>query len=453
MPVMERPPPKAVRPGEAPYQLFVLTSLAMAIGAGFVLATLAPLSVVLDWGWGANYTAVVQAHGQVQILGWVGLFIMGMAYRLMPRFSGRPLPAPPFVWTSLLALSASLILRMAAQPAGEGVWQQSALVTSGALGVIAAVVFAIVVVRTIAHRESRAGATGYFFLLGAGAFVAQACLNLVLLIQVAQRAGDVLYPLDTAGLLHLQFYGFISMFVLGVATRAVPTFSGLPRSELQGKALAIALAGAVTVFLVAALLTAKDGRSGALNQVEAWSFAMLGPLFVAGAWQAGILRPKANRVAAASQPHVWFIRAAFVWLLIAAGIASYYGVRAGFTGTTISAHGVDALRHVVGLGFASQMIIGMAMLILPEFAIRRMRYPREWLLTLVLLLLLNMAVALRVGAAVATPQWTSLDRFWPMAIAGGLGWSAVVLFAAIFVWGMVHKRSIVESGMTRRSPS
>ena len=427
--------------------------MAMAIGAGFVLATLAPLSVVLDWGWGANYTAVVQAHGQVQILGWVGLFIMGMAYRLMPRFSGRPLPAPPFVWTSWLALSASLILRMAAQPASEGVWQQSMLVTSGALGVIAAVVFAIVVVRTIAHRESRAGATGYFFLLGAGAFVAQACLNLVLLIQVAQRSGDVLYPLDAAGLLHLQFYGFISMFVLGVATRAVPTFSGLPRSELQGKALAIALAGAVTVFLVAALLTAKDGRSGALNQVEAWSFAMLGPLFVAVAWQAGILPPKANRVAAASQPHVWFIRAAFVWLLIAAGIASYYGVRAGFTGTTISAHGVDALRHVVGLGFASQMIIGMAMLILPEFAIWRLRHLRERLPTLTLLLLLNTAVALRVGAAVATPQWNGVDRLWPMAIAGGLGWVAVMLFAGIFVWGMVHKRSIVESGMTRRSPS
>ena len=448
---MERPSPKVVRPGEPPYQLFVLTSLAMAIGAGFVLATLAPLSIVLQWGWGASYTAVVQAHGQVQILGWVGLFIVGMAYRLMPRFWGRPLPAPAFVWTSLLALSASLILRMAAQPAGEGVWQQTVLVTSGALGVIAAVVFGIVVVRTIAHRESRAGATGYFFLLGAGAFVAQACLNLVLLIQMSQRAGDVLYPLDTAGLLHLQFYGFIVMFVLGVATRAVPTFSGLPRSELQGKVLAIALAGAVTAFLVAALLTANDGRSGALNQAEAWSFAMLGPLFVAGTWQAGILRPAANRVAAASQPHIWFIRAAFVWLLIAAGIASYYGVRAGFTGTTISAHGVDALRHVVGLGFASQMIIGMAMMILPEFAIRRMRYPRERMPTLMLLLLLNTAVALRVGAAVATPQWTSLDRFWPMAIAGGLGWSAVVLFAAIFVWGMVHKRSIVESEMTRRS--
>lgn len=434
------------RPSEPPYQVFVLTSLGLALGGGFVLGALMPLSLALDWGWGSRYTALVQAHGQVQVLGWVGLFIMGLAYRLMPRFSQRPLAHPALVWTSWFALSAALILRLVVAAAGDGLWQRSVLVASGALGVIAAAAFAVAVVRTLAHRESRAGVTGWFFLLGVAAFVAQACMNLALVVQMAQRGDDTIRPVYAAGLLHLQLYGFIMLFVLGVATRAVPTFSGLPISVRQGKALAVILAGAVTAFAIAALLVATNGRSGALNQVEAWSFAALGPMFAAGAWQAGILRPAANRVAPASQRHVWFIRAAFVWVLIAAGLATYYGVRAGSAGTAIDTHGVDALRHAVGLGFASMMIVGMAMLVLPEFAVRRMRHPHEWLLPITILMLLNTAVALRVAAAVATPYWPGFDRHWPIAVAGGLGWAAVMLFAGLFVWGLVQKKAIIAAG-------
>jgi len=108
---------------EPPYQVFILSSLGLVVGAGFTLAALLPLNVVLDWGWGARHTSLVQAHGQVQVLGWVGLFIMGMAYRLMPRFSGRPSPFPFAVWVSWAALVASLLLRLAAQPADDGSWR------------------------------------------------------------------------------------------------------------------------------------------------------------------------------------------------------------------------------------------------------------------------------------------------------------------------------------------
>ena len=119
---------------------------------------------------------------------------------------------------------------------------------------------------------------------------------------------------------------------------------------------------------------------------------------------------------------------------------------AGFAGGPIEAKGVDAVAHAVGLGFASMMIVGLGMLVLPEFAIRRMRYPQERLLPLTILLLLNLAIALRVAAAVAAPQWAGLDRYWPMAIAGGLGWAALMLFASLFVWGLLNKRAIVELG-------
>jgi hypothetical protein len=434
-PVERSPVPQVAEP---PYQIFVLSSLAAALGAGFVLATLVPLSVVLDWGWGRHYTSLIQAHGQVQLLGWLGLFIMGMAYRLLPRFSGRPLAFPVLVWASWATLSASLIVRLAAQPAGADAWQRSALVCSGVLGFVAAAAFALVIFATVAHPGSRAGATAYFFVAGALAFFVQAGIGLALLALAAQRGEDAVRPIEAAALLHLQLYGFVAMFLLGVASRAVPTFSGLPRPELQAKALALGLTAVVAVYVVAALWIAAGTRNTLLFRLEAASFAGLGSLFLAAGWLVGIFRTAANRLRPASQQHVWFIRTAFGWLVIAGGLSAYYGVRAAFDGVPVSYDGIDAVRHSVGVGVASTMILGMGMLVLPEFAIRRMRHPSERALPLFMLALLIVAAALRVAAAMAAPHWLSADVYWPMAVAGMLAELAIALFGATFVWAMVQ---------------
>jgi hypothetical protein len=431
--------------GEPPYQVFVLSSLGLAVGAGFALATLLPLNVVLDWGWGTRHTALVQAHGQIQVLGWAGLLIIGMAYRLMPRFSGRPLPSSLAVWVSWAALVVSLLLRLAAQPAGDGWWRDVGLITSGAFGVLSGAAFALAVASTLAHRQSRAGATGYFFLLGSVAFLLQSLLNLALLALSVERGESVLRPLEAAALLHLQLYGFIMMFVLGVASRAVPTFSGLPRPELSARLLALALAAAVVAYAFGALWAAFGGRSAGPYRLEAAAIALLGPLFLGAVWTVGVFRPAANRLRPASQPQIWFVRSAFLWLAIGGGLAAYYGTRAAVDGSPVDYYGIDALRHVVGLGVASVMMVGMAILVLPEFAVRRMQRRTEGVLPLVILVLLNVGAALRVGTAMAAPHWLSADRYWPTAVAGGLAWVAVALFAVLFVRSLVQRPAIVES--------
>ena len=78
---------------DAPYRLFIAASLALGIGGGFLLSLLLPLARTLDWNWGSRSggPSLVQVHGQLQLIGFGGLFVMGMALRLMPRVSGRPL--------------------------------------------------------------------------------------------------------------------------------------------------------------------------------------------------------------------------------------------------------------------------------------------------------------------------------------------------------------------------
>jgi len=166
----------------------------------------------------------------------------------------------------------------------------------------------------------------------------------------------------------------------------------------------------------------------------------------------GIYRPAANRLAGASQHHIWLIRSAFAWLVVAGGLSAYYGVRASVGGEFIPIYAFDSVRHAVGIGVVSTMIVGMAMLILPEFAIRRTRYPRERWPALTILALLSAAAALRVGAAVATPQWVSIDRYWPMAIGGMLAEGALLLFAALFVISLLQKNATVASIPLREAP-
>ncbi len=430
---------------DPPYHVFLLTSMAFAVLAGFTLAILAPLSIVLEWGWGRRFMPLIQAHGQAQVLGFVGLFIIGMVYRLMPRFAGRPLRFPAMAWASWPLLSLSVLLRLIAQPASEGLWQRTLLVSSGLLGVLAALAFALVVAGTLLHRQSRAEATGYFFVLAAAFFVLQAGINLQVVVLAAQRGSDIIRPLEAAALLHVQLYGFITMFILGVASRAIPSISGLPRPQVQAKALALALGAAVLTFAIAALWIGSGSRSEALLRTEAVSFAALGPIFLAGVWVVGIFRPAANRLAGASMHHIWLIRATFAWLLIAGGLSAYYGVRAIAGAEFIPFYGVDAVRHAVGIGVASMMIVGMAMLILPEFAIRRTRHPGERWPAFAILVLLSTAAALRVAAAVAAPHWLDTDRYWPMAIGGMLAEGALLLFVALFVISLIQKNATVAS--------
>jgi hypothetical protein len=89
-------PRTAVAREDPSFPWFIGAALATALAGGFLLAVLLPLAVVLEWEWGVRWRALVQVHGHLQMTGWLGLFITGMALRLAPRFAGRPLRPPRY---------------------------------------------------------------------------------------------------------------------------------------------------------------------------------------------------------------------------------------------------------------------------------------------------------------------------------------------------------------------
>jgi hypothetical protein len=428
------------RQDDALYRAYILASLALAAGGGFALAVLLPLAQALEWDWGRYWPALVQVHGQLQLLGFAGLFVMGMALRLMPRFSGAPLGFPRLARATMPLVASSLVLRSLAEPAGDSTPRDAALAVSAVLLVAGALAFSAVVLRMLLRRESKAEATGWFFVLGALAYVAGSVLNAWLVLDMVRDSS----PLASTGrdgvLVFVQLYGFLLMFVGGVSTRAVATFTGRPRAAVLGRITAVALAIGVTLNAAAALRTTYAYSHG-VARTEDVGLIVVAAALLSVVWMTGALHPRANRVGASSRYHFQLVRAALAWLAFASLLTIWYAARALRDGVLIDSFEMDAIRHALTVGVLTMIIVGMGMMILPEFAGRRIQHRRENWIVVSMLIALNAAVILRIWPAIEGINWLASTRYWPMAAAGGLAEGVVVVFALMFVQSLLEQRT------------
>ena len=427
----------------APYRWFIAASLALGIGGGFMLALLLPLARAEEWGWsdGMRWQALIQAHGQLQLIGFGGLFVMGMAFRLMPRFSGRPLAFPALVPALIPVIATSLILRSVAEPWSDGAVRDTAFVASAVLLLLGGLAFAAIIGRTLLHRNSRAEATAYFFVFGAIGFCAGAVLNLMQTIEVVRDGLSIAPVSKQTAQLFAQQYGFLIMFLSGVGLRAIPTLMGAPRRAAATRAVALLLASGITLFTGAMLWIAYRSFSETAARIGDVGLLLTAVAFATSVWVSGALRSSENRVADASQTVFWFVRSAFAWLLVAALVTSWYAVRALLAGALPDTFELDAIRHILTVGVLTMMIIGMAMLIVPEFAGRRLQHPDERWLQRGMLIALNAAAALRLWPAIEGVNWLAATRYWPIAASGGLASCVVIIFAAMFAQSYFEQRT------------
>ncbi|HYM16591.1 MAG TPA: NnrS family protein [Dehalococcoidia bacterium] len=434
------PAARAHRHDDAPYRAYIIASLSLAIFGGFALAVLLPLAQALSWDWGNSWDALVQVHGQLQLEGFAGLFVMGMALRLMPRFSGVPLAFPALATAAMPLIAASLVLRALAQPAADGVPRDAALFASAALLLAGASAFAAVVLRMLARPTSKADATGWFFVLGALSAVAAAALNAWLVLDMARNSTPLASLGRQPALIFLQLYGVVLTFVGGVSTRAVPTFTGRPRAPRLGRATAALLTTGVVVYVVASL-RASYAYSRTAARAEDAGLLLVAAALLAVVWMTGVFHPRANRVGAATRYQFQLVRAALGWLAFASLLTVWYAVRALRDGVLVDSFEMDAIRHALTVGVLTMIILGMGMMILPEFAGRRIQHPRESWVAVVILVALNAAAVLRIWPAIEGLNWLSSSRYWPMAAAGVLAASSVVVFAAMFVQSVIEQRT------------
>ncbi len=357
--------------------------------------------------------AWLQAHGHAQIFGWIGTFILGIGFYSLSKMGNLPAFAVSRGWICFALWTAGVALRWSVNVTA---WHWRALLpVSAALELAGFLTF----FRTVAHHRPERSAAAprpkqAWMLVVVGStigFLLTLLTNLGVTLYVALRADNpaVPSPLDQR-LLMLPTWAFLVPAVWGFNARWLPVFLGLEAPRARR--------------LYAALLTAWVAALAMPFGFVTFSAALLPIAALLAISALNVFRPsiqpaKLNGVHA-SFPI--FVRAAYVWLLVAAGlsIAAALADREG---------GIwGASRHALTVGFLSAMVFAIGQKILPAFCGARVLFSKH--LMLASLALLNLGCALRVGSEIPAYEGYLAQTWSVLPVSAVIELTAVTLFAA-----------------------
>jgi uncharacterized protein involved in response to NO len=439
------------------------TALLMGAGGGFLLATILTVTYVLSIPLGAWWEALAQAHGHLQVYGWAGLFVLGVALHFLPRLHGTPLAGARLVPWLLGILIVSLVSRAISQPLlsiyPTNAWRIG-LVSSGVFEVVAYACALSILVLTALSGPRPTTRPAYWSVLPffAGAFCSlgiAGIVNLVNLIQTAQASGLVPSTGDTLNVT-LGLFGFLVPVALAMSARSLPMYAGLdgfPRRMLWPLAgvyfagllllcvgidggplpspwagildgLAMVLLGGVVLLFVGIFLSLMRKRGHVPERVAKLAPQ---PQTLAQTYQKQVKEEHTHY-----GPFVGLVASAYLWAMLGALLLLLDGCSLLAAGSELVAF--DAVRHAFAIGFIALLICGIAPRMLPSFSGGEIVSPS---LVSTTLWLGNAAAALRVGSLLFTPLFAgtrgfAIDTFL-FSLSGPCG-LALAICLAINLW-------------------
>jgi hypothetical protein len=390
-----------------------------------------------------------QIHGHTQVLGFAGLFLMGIAFHALPRILGiggeRSLAARPAFWLMFLGV----VLRNAGQPLNVDAAGRLLSLASAAMEGAAGLLFARFVFGALSG--ARSGKYGpadpllRFVRAGTVYFLGALGINAAQGIWLAGHLETALPVSLTEPFYFVSLYGFLLAWVYGFGNRLVSLFLGVgPARKGSPEAALLLQAGGVALFLASFAPRLALSAALALRDAGLASVAFSALVFLAGhgfLWRRSTLpalrTPGSPTLA---------IRAAFgclgLWALLE--LAAVGLSRA----TSLPAQNLwwsDAARHVFAVGFVTLLIVGMSLRILPVFSGKPLWSPRLAHATYALLL---------AGVAMRLLQYPG--ALWPVFYeAGSYMGIPVVLALLLFTFNLFRtmRGSIRPPSRTPRSPA
>jgi cbb3-type cytochrome oxidase subunit 1 len=128
---------------------------------GFIRDSLVWLAIGILIGvamafWPAGHIVYRPAHAHANLLGFVSMFIFGIAYHVLPRFVGRPLPSEPLAMWHLWIANLGLALLVSGWLAGP-TWMEAGrflLIAGATLSLIGGALFIVNAWRITSRRSN-----------------------------------------------------------------------------------------------------------------------------------------------------------------------------------------------------------------------------------------------------------------------------------------------------------
>ena len=408
----------------------------------FISAILTTLTLGASWGaallWklgaSASFTSIsiqhINAHGEAQLFGWVGLFIMGFAYQAFPRMWQTKLVAPKAAIAVLAFMLAGLTLRTVGMTL-SGAWPH-ALATAllgGGLQLAAIATFLVQMMSTFERRRTPFEPYMAFILVALAWFGLSSVFSVwyMWLTMMAGSREDLLFAVSTyqAALRDAQIHGVALMMILGVSMKVLPSMFGVQR--ISGSraitalfVLAIAVAGEVSL-MIGFRWTEAPQMAGLVYAT--WVLLATGVAMIMIPWKLWQPMPLAD---GSSDK---FVRAAYIWLGLSLTMLLLLPVYQVISKLPFSHAYYGAIRHAMTVGFISMMIMGIGGKVIPALrGVRAASHSRLW----GPFVLVNVGCAIRVTLQPLTDASSGAFKF--LGVSGtlevlGLAWWGLGLLA------------------------
>jgi hypothetical protein len=399
------------------YRPFALAAFAATLGGGTPLGIwlaswlyLGAAAVPIDWA---------LLHPHLQIFGFFGMLIPGVAHHLLARFTGRAVtPGPLTAWIFGLLVS-GLVSSV------WGTWMERPgfMVVASCLGTAGFGLFGVQVWRLLEApplallRRQLSVSTGW---------LALACLLEAWLRWHALGAGLTLPDIGGLRAVHaMALLGGVVGWVVGVLLRAGPMFvPGWRVPDGSARAFPWALGLGVSITVAGEMVGWTPSAGAAPQRLgESVALGSVGAILLMGGARRG-RRPL--RLAGQSAPDARIFRLAAFSAGLAA-IGSAVATALAWSGAQVHQL-TDVVRHLVTVGFLTSVVVAMAFRLIPVLEGTRLPWPR---LREVAFWALVIAVVLRSGELFVGHGWEA--RAPGVPLSGVLVWIALACVAANLV--------------------
>lgn len=392
--------------GDTIYRPFFVAGITTLLTLGCMWGAINLLTIGLNQNFSAVRYSWTLAHGHAMVSGFVGFFIMGFAYQAFPRFKHTSLWKPKLAFMSLPLMAGGIVMQTVAHLTVPSAASMPLEIIAAAIQLASVIIFALAIVKT-ARLANKPEVYDRFVYAALGWFLVAAIANPIIfkLFEFPGTREQLLFNLATFNIPYrdVQLIGIAVMMILGVTLRFLPHAYGL--SELS-KAWRDFLFWGVNTALIVGAISFIAGMAGGNH----WLLTLQ--------WLCGI----ALLIAAVGTPRQFrlfgpvpenqrdrglkFIRAAFVWFIVATAMLVLvpvynFGIYMPLTGSRIPfSHAFfGAYRHSITVGFIMMMIVGVSSRIVPALSGVDVRRTASLWPTFILL---NVGNAMRVSFQIAT---------------------------------------------------
>jgi hypothetical protein len=340
---------------------------AMALGLGLFGGFAAGLYALggLAFGWPAGrYAPLVQAHGQVQILGLAGLLIVGVGGLLLPGFWRTRLARPNVISYGGGLVGLGLLAQLVGQPLELGRIRPVLLAVAAILPMAGFAWASSELLRPRLRRPDRPAAWEALLMVGACALVAALLLRTALLLDLARSGSGApaSYGLVHQALIAVELDGFVLAATIGVQLRLLPTLARTRPAAGRVERLGIAALALAVVLRLAGIGVQLPGLVELGNGLAAGAAIAL--FWATGLWRAGL--PPTVQAPATLLPGRTrqVLRVAWAGLLV------------GMIGRATGLLSADAATHALTSVYLIPLILVVGIRMLPRVSAYPVRFPK-----------------------------------------------------------------------------